>query len=587
MARASNSNRESGFFTKSRLYLAGGLLFLLTLGIISRLAYLQIFHYSEYESLANKQHQQTEELFPDRGQIFIQEGWNNQLVAIASNRRYYLVYAQPNLVTESTSTAEALATALQMPQEEIVTRLTKPNSVYQPIKHKVTEETKNQLSNLKLAGINFQEESWRFYPENSLASHVLGFVAFNQGDDIPKGQYGLEGYWNKELSGEKGYFTFERDVSGRLIPIARTALADKKNGSDLVLTLERSVQFTACNALQEAIKKHGADGGSLIIMDPFTGEIWAMCSFPDFDPNNYNQVKDINTFNDEIVFDPYEPGSVFKPLTMAMGIDLGKVTPDTTFTDTGQFKAGGFTIRNSDKKANGVQTMTQVLEKSLNTGAIFVAQKVGVDNFKQYLKNFGFFNKTNLPVAGERLGNLTSLNNRGDIFLATASFGQGITVTPIQLITAYAALANGGKLIKPLLVKAIKKPDNTTEEFKSQFIRQVISPQTAYSVAAMLASVVVKGHSKGAAIPGYYVAGKTGTAQVYNPATKDYDDSNTSHTFLGFTPVNKPKFVMLIKMDNPKDVQFAEGSVVPIFAKVGQFLLNYLQVPPEKPVTTK
>jgi cell division protein FtsI/penicillin-binding protein 2 len=488
------------------------------------------------------------------------------------------------LVTESSSTAAALASALQLNQEEVLTRLTKPNSVYQPIKHKVTEEIKNQLTALKLTGVNFQEEYWRFYPENNLASHILGFVAFNQDDDIPKGQYGLEGYWNKELSGEKGYFTFERDVFGRLIPIARRALEEKKNGSDLVLTLERSVQFYACNTLQEEISKHGANGGSLIIMEPNTGAIWAMCSFPDFDPNNYNQVKDINVFNDKIVFEPYEPGSVFKPLTMAMGIDLGKVRAETTFTDTGQYKAGGFTIRNSDKKANGVQTMTQVLEKSLNTGAIFVAQKVGLANFKQYLKNFGFFNKTDLPVASERLGNLTSLNKKGDIFLATASFGQGLTVTPIQLITAYAVLANGGKLVKPLLVKEIRKPDGSVEKIEPQFIRQVISPQTAYTLAAMLASVVEKGHSKRADIPGYYVAGKTGTAQVYNSETKGYDESNTNHTFVGFAPVAKPRFVVLVKMDDPKDVEFAEGSVVPVFAKVGQFLLNYLQVPPEKPV---
>ncbi|MCX6784998.1 MAG: penicillin-binding protein 2 [Candidatus Komeilibacteria bacterium] len=567
------------FFTQHRLYLASGLVFLFAAGIISRLVYLQIVDYNQYETLANKQHQQTEELFPDRGQIFMQDGWLGAVASLATNRRYYLVYAQPSQIINPTTTAEALAPLLEVSSTaDLLPRLNKPNSEYQPLKHKVSEEVKDQLVALNLKGINFEEEYWRFYPENNLASHVLGFVGFNPGDDIPKGQYGLEGYWNKELSGAKGYFTFERDVSGRLIPIARRALADKKNGSDLVLTLERSVQFTACQTLQEEIAKHGANGGSLIIMEPYTGEIWAMCSFPDFNPNNYNQVKNINTFNDQVVFDPYEPGSVFKPITMAMGIDLGKVRPETTFNDTGQFKAGGFTIRNSDKKANGIQTMIQVLDKSLNTGAIFVAQKVGVDNFKQYLRNFGFFNKTNLPVAGERVGNLTSLNNKGDIFLATASFGQGITVTPIQLVTAYAALANGGKLVKPLLVKELKNPDGTIQKFEPQFIRQVVSPQTAYTLAGMLASVV------GAAIPGYHVAGKTGTAQVYNAATKDYDESNTSHTFIGFTPVSKPRFVMLIKMDDPKDVQFAEGSVVPVFAKVGQFLLNYLQVPPERPM---
>ena len=465
-----------------------------------------------------------------------------------------------------------------MAEELLYERLSKEGDLYEPLKHKLDQDKKAEIEALALAGIKFEEEIYRYYPEGEITSQVLGFVGY-QADDLT-GMYGVEGYWQKELAGEKGWLTFEKDAAGRLIPLARRVKAEEENGTDIVLTLDRSIQFTACNGLKTTVLKHGADDGSVIIMDPKSGAILAMCNYPSFDANSYNEAKDYELYNNNTIFEAYEPGSMFKALTMAAALDVGAITPLTTYEDTGSVEIAGYTIKNSDGKAHGLKNMTQVLEESLNTGAIFAARAVGPELFYNYFQRFGLGKLTGIQLASERAGDISSLKYNKEIFMATAAFGQGIAVTPIQIIKAFGAIANGGKLMKPYIIDEVRQPDGQVEKTQPEFLSQIILKKTADTLSAMLASVVKYGHAKRASVPGYYIAGKTGTAQVADPDTGKYSTDRTIHSFVGFAPIEDPKFVMLVKLDHPRSVQFAESSVVPLFSEIAQFLLNYLKVPP-------
>jgi cell division protein FtsI/penicillin-binding protein 2 len=306
-----------------------------------------------------------------------------------------------------------------------------------------------------------------------------------------------------------------------------------------------------------------------------------MCGNPDFDPNTFNTVTDVSTFTNAASQVPYEPGSVFKPLTMAAAINEGKVTPESTYTDTGSVKVGSFTIKNSDNKAHGVSTMNQVLEESLNTGAIYSMQQIGPKLFETYIKNFGFGTKTGFGLS-ESAGNISALAGGKEIYAMTGSFGQGLTVSTLQLANAYAAIANGGKLMKPYVIDEIRYPDGTKKKTDPSVVRDVISPKTASTVSAMLVNVVEKGHGKKAGVNGYYVAGKTGTAQIPDPNGSGYLEGVTIGTFAGFAPVEDPVFAMVVRVDRPKDVQFAESSAAPLFGKIAKFLLSHYHVTPTR-----
>ena len=356
------------------------------------------------------------------------------------------------------------------------------------------------------------------------------------------------------------------------------------DGSDLVLTIDRTVQYIVCEKLKASVSRHGADAGTAIVMDPQTGAVMAMCSSPDFDPNVYNQVTDVSVFNNPAVFGQYEPGSVMKPITIAAAIDQGAVTPATTYEDTGSVEIAGFTIKNSDEEAHGTQTMTEVLEKSLNTGAIFAAQAVGKDVFRSYLERFGLGIKTGIEFSPESPGDISSLKRRGEIYVATASFGQGVTATPMQMLAAFAALANDGKLMRPYIVAEIRRSDGGLEKTEPRLVRQAIGERTATLLGGMLTNVVENGHGKRAGVAGYYVAGKTGTAQVSNPNGPGYLEGVTIGTFIGFAPVADPAFAMIVRIDHPRDVRFAESTHAPLFGEISAFLLQYLQIPPERPI---
>jgi len=266
-----------------------------------------------------------------------------------------------------------------------------------------------------------------------------------------------------------------------------------------------------------------------------------------------------------------------------MAVNEEKVTPQTTYNDEGFVKINSYTIENSDKKAHGIQTMTQVLEGSLNTGAIFAMQQIGTEKFRDYVKDFGFGATTGSPIQGESTGNISNLDLPGEIYAMTGSFGQGISVTPLQMVSAYGVLANNGKLMKPYLIAKTLNPDGSTnEETQPEAIRQVIKSETATIIGAMLVNVVENGHGKKASVPGYYIAGKTGTAQVTSTNGRGYDPNNTIGSFAGFGPVSDPAFVMLVRIDHPRDVTFAESTAAPLFGDIAKFLLHYLHISPDR-----
>lgn len=557
------------------------LVFFIFIGIlILKLYNLQIGQRNFYEALASGQHDLLAELLPERGEILVQDISNNSFYPVATNLTLNQVYAVPKEVPDAAYTARALAPVLSLDETDLVNKLNKLDDPYEALTDSISDEVSTKVSELNLEGIYLTPALVRQYLGDEDYGQIIGFVGFV--GDQRVGQYGIEQYWQETLAGEQGELKAQRQVGGGIIALGEREITPAVDGADIVLTIDKNIQARACAAIRQAVVKHGAVSGSVIIIEPTTGAIRGMCGAPNFNPNDYASVDDLQIYSNQVVSDSYEPGSVFKPITMAAALEAKAVTPDTTYLDTGEVKIGPNTIRNSDLKANGVQTMTQVLQNSLNTGAIFSMRQAGADFFRKTVDKFGFGKLTGIELPNERPGNLSSINQKNEIYVATASFGQGITATALQLVSAFSAIANRGKLMQPYLVQEVRYADGRKQISSPQMVGQAISPETATTLAAMLVQVVEAGHGKKAGVQGYYVAGKTGTAQVPYRDKVGYDPSKTIGTFVGFAPVAAPKFVMAVRVNEPQDVVFAESSAAPVFGDLAKFLLEYYQVPPER-----
>lgn len=552
--------------------------------IICKLFVIQVIHHDFYNALASGQREMFEQLVPIRGNIFVHDYKDDSIISVAINEQLASIYADPRLIDDADETAKTLGEVFGYEEEKVSAlkvRLNQHDDPYEPIERKVSESVLQNILSLDIAGIFYVREPSRFYSDSGILSHVLGFVGSND-DGSASGKYGVEGYFNDELTGTGGFLISERDIAGRLIALADSEYEKAKDGADIVLTIDQTVQYKACSSLKETIEKHGADSGSVVIVVPDTGKILAMCGYPDFDSNNYSDVSSIDVFNNPAIFNAYEPGSIFKPITMAAAIDVSAVTPKTTFTDSGSVLVDGWPkpIGNAQGKVYGTVDMTRVLEESINTGMIFSMRQMGMETFIDYVKKFGFGELTGIELETEVGGNISSLDEGKEIYAATASFGQGITVTPLQIAMAYAAIANGGVLRQPLIVDEIRHSDGTVEKRVPKDSTQVINEKTSRTIAAMLVSVIEHGHGKRAGVPGYYIAGKTGTAQVASSVGIGYAEDNTIGSFAGFGPVEDPKFVIVVRIDNPKDVVWAESTAAPLFGEIAEFLLKYFEVLP-------
>ncbi len=547
--------------------------------IIFRLFYFQVLRRDFYEALASRSQKLYQELLPERGNIFVTDK-DDKLYPVATNLDLYLAYGIPKYIKNPEETSKKIAAILELPEEEVLMKLSQKNDFYEVLKHYVAKEKAEEIRNLKIEGIDFSPEIKRFYPEKNYFSHLTGFIGYV--GDQKVGQYGLEESYEKILAGQKGNLKAKKSALGSLIFLSDYSVEKAKDGADLVLTIDRTVQFKACEELKNAVIGHGADKGTVIIMEPKTGKILALCNYPDFDPNDYREVENINLFVNSAISHSYEPGSIFKVITMASALQENKVSPQTTYNDEGFVQIGEHTIKNSDGEKSGVVNMIKVLENSLNTGAVFAARLVGQKDFKKYVEDFGFGKITGIELPAEAKGNINSLNEKNEIYLANASFGQGLSVTPLQMLNSVASIANDGKLMKPYLIDKIVYPSGEIVTAEPQLLKQVISPQIANTLGSMMVSVVENGHGKKAGVKGYYVAGKTGTAQVAKEEGGGYDPNETIGSFVGFAPSEAPKFAMLVKIDRPRDVIWAESSAAPLFGKLAEFMLNYYQIPPER-----
>lgn len=543
--------------------------------IVIRLFHLQVLNHRAYAQEAQGQRELTQTLLPHRGQIYWKDGSTGQPYIAATNKLFWQLYAVPKDIANPERVAHDLAPMIGIAEDALFTKLDKPNDPYEPIQDRLTEAQVEAVRALGFEGLEFREMEQRYYPEGAMGSAVLGFVSWLS--DEHKGQYGIEQQFEKQLAGNAGSLHVENDIAGRPILVGERAVTQPIDGDTITLTIDRTIEYIACNALRQFALSHQASGGSVIVVEPYSGAILALCSFPDFDPNTYNQVEDASWYVNQTVNHSYEPGSTFKAITAAIGLDLGEITPETTYEDTGQVKFGPHTIQNALGQKEGKQTMTQVLQKSLNTGAVWMGFKIGQERYLGGLKKFGFGTQTGIALPGEVGGTISSLEKKGDIYLATATFGQGITVTPMQMAMAFSSLVNGGVVYKPQLVESIKKQDGTVQRFEPEVVGHSIQPRASLLISGMLGAVVKEGYSGQAQVSGYYVGGKSGTAQVAGSDGRYSGD--TIHSFIGFAPVDNPRFVILAKLDKVKTSRFAQGSALPLFKEIASFLLTYYGVP--------
>lgn len=546
--------------------------------LVGRLFVLQIVNHGEYQRIASRQHEFARDLFPERGLIFAQDK-SKSFIPLALNQIQKTLVASPEGIEDPTAAAELLAGELDLEKDKLLEKLSKPNDAYEVIAKNLDSKVARNMAEKLLPGMFFEEDRRRIYPHDILAAHILGFVSIE--DQTEAGRYGLERYYNENLSGQRGFFQGARDAAGFLVTLGQKIFRPPKNGDNIILTVDYNIQVKAEEVLAKTTEKWKASSGTVLVLEPKTGKILALAAVPSFNPNEFSKVSSYALFLNPLAESIYELGSVVKPITMAAAMEEGTVRPDSTYVDEGEVKIGGYTIKNFDLKAYDVQTMTQVLEKSLNTGIVYAARQLGKEKQYGYLKKFGFGERTGVDLPGEVAGNISNLNAGRDIDYATAAFGQGIAVTPLQLASAIAAIANGGKLMKPYIVDTIV--DDSGNEFRNnpEVRREVISPETAEALTKMLVSAVNNGFENRAKIKGYFVAGKTGTAQIPLQDGRGYSDK-VIHTFAGFAPAFDPRFLIYLQLNEPQGNRFAANTLTPPFHDLAVYILNYYEVPPDE-----
>ena len=550
--------------------------------LLGKLVYWQVVEHQKISLLAAKQHQVTFKLPSQRGKIFDRSG---QL--LATDTPVANVVADPSLIPRAarSQVAGSLAPLLGMTATDILKQLEMPLK-FEYLKHKLPKETADKISALHLAGIGLEDDSRRSYLSSvdpaapteprSLAGNLLGFV-----NDGGTGQYGLEQYYDGQLKGHDGYESTLKTGTNETIVLSDVKKVLPQDGTSLQLGLDSQVQFFAEKALADGVRKTGAESGSVIIMEPSTGNIIAWADFPTFDANNFGR-SDAKLLSDPVVSSLYEPGSVMKVVTLSGGLQSGAITPDYTFNETGSVNVGGYTIQDWDHKPHGNISMTRVLELSLNAGAVKVQQIEGPDNFYKFLGAFGIGSLTGIDVAGEVAQPLKPLRNYYASELATTAFGQGVAVTPIEMISAINTVANGGRFVHPRVVTSTILADGSRKEVPQDLGTQVLGTQAENDMRQMMIKVVEHGSGWTTKMDGWQnqIAGKTGTANV--PEGGKYTDKVIS-SFVGFMPANNPRFTMLVIMRNPKgDTLAQEGTftAAPVWKSIAQQILVQWQVTP-------
>lgn len=560
------------------------ILFLLLFAALTvRLFYWQVIKGASLSDEAKNQYISSQVIPASRGNIVASDGsfW-------VVRTQSWLIWANPRQLVETPSLiANKLAPflvdvndkeSLLKETERLISLLGKSSVSWIALKQKVGDDVKRNIDALNIQGLDFDAQESSYYPEASSAAQLLGFVGKNEeGGDI--GYFGIEGYYDLPLSGKPGFLGGQKDAFGSPILLGGTTQVSAISGVDLKTNLDKRVQTAAEQGLADGINKYGAAGGSVTIMDPVTGKVMAMASFPSFDPVNYPDYNN-TLFKNPVISDSFEPGSILKVAVMAAALDAGVVRPDTACDIcSGPLKMDIYFIKTWNNVYHPDITMTEVIIDSDNVGMSFVGQKLGADALYDYLHKFGIGEKTGIDLQGEIAPKLREKGTWNVVDLATASFGQGVAVTGIEMVRAVAVIANGGFLVTPRVVDAVKS-DGWEEKVKSDSPVRIISQKAAKETAQMMVDAAEKGEAKWARIPGFKVAGKTGTAQI--PVAGHYDAANTNHSFIGFAPADNPKFVMLVTLNSPQSSPWAAETAAPLWYSIAKDLFPYLGIAPSQ-----
>ncbi|PCI20017.1 hypothetical protein COB64_02915 [Candidatus Wolfebacteria bacterium] len=569
---------NSNFLSRIRFFSV--FIFLFAGVLITKLFFVQVVHSASYAERADGQYATPSSDIFDRGSIFFKTKDGN-LVSAATIKAGFKVAIHPNKISDPQALYEELNKIIELDEETFLKRASKKNDPYEEVATKISKIDADTIDEQNLTGVSIFKQKWRFYPGESLASNSLGFVAFN--DDDLSGRYGLERFYNDVLgrASEELYVNFFAEIFTNLNSVI---FNDDERDGDIITTIEPSVQSFLETTLFDLKDKWGSESAGGIIINPTTGAIYAMANVPNFDLNNFSDVSSSKIFTNPLVENVFEYGSIIKPLVMAAGLDAGVITSETEYFDKGFVVVEDSTINNFDKKGRGLVTMQDVLNQSLNTGSVFVMNKLGRTDFKKYLLSYGIGEKTGIDLPSETSGLVSNLNSKRDIEYATASFGQGIALTPVEAVRAFSVLANGGKLITPHLVEKIDYRGGGTKEltYDTEPV-QVIKPETSEEISRMLATVAdISLPNKDTHLSRYNVAVKTGTAQIANLNEGGYYDDRHLHSLFGYFPAYNPEFLVLLYNVYPKNVRYSVQTLGDPFLETTRFLLNYYNVAPDR-----
>ncbi|WP_353892209.1 stage V sporulation protein D [Proteinivorax hydrogeniformans] len=543
-----------------------GFLFLFSL-LVVRLFWVQFVRGDFYLEKAENQWNRQLIIRPQRGQIYDRNG-----DLLAGSATAETIVAIPSEIENPEEVATQLAPVLDMEKEAVIERITKHAAeVY--VQRRVGDEVAQEVKKLNLRGIRTTMESKRFYPHDKLASHVLGFAGIDEGLE------GLEAYYEDELAGKPGHIVYESDVRGRELPDGVQRYIPPEDGLNMVTTIDRTIQHIVETEMTKAMLKYEPKGISVIAVDPITGEVLALANKPDYNPENYADYPQ-STWRNALLSNSFEPGSTFKIVTLAAGLEENIITPTSGFSCSGSKLVGGRRIRCWRSRGHGSQTYTEVAENSCNPGLMTLGLELGKERLFHYIHGLGFGQKTGIDLPGESTGILFNPETMSEVDLAVSSFGQGNSVTPIQQVMGVAAVANGGKLMQPHLAKEFRDANGQTVDIKeANVVRTVFSEETAVEMKGILTSVVENGSGRFAAIEGYTIAGKTGTAQKISP-DGGYRDDAIIGSFVGFAPVEDPQVVLYVMVDEPSHgPQWGSQIAAPLFKDIMEGVLEYMEIP--------
>jgi stage V sporulation protein D (sporulation-specific penicillin-binding protein) len=565
----------------TRIRIVAGTMCAVAFLLIVRSYVVQIANGDHYTSQAEAQYTRTTTDLYNRGSIFFstRDGATLSAAAVKSG---FILALDPSRITDATKVCEKLEIFIDITNELCLTRATLENRTYVEIDNRIDESEAVAIREKNLDGVFLHPNQWRYYPGSSVAARSIGFVGFTgDGTDLT-GKYGLERQYDDVLYRENqvrsvNFFAeLFSDLGGYVVNNKQ-----HKSG-DIVTTLEPSVSRMLDTVLQETNDQYDSSLTGAIIMNPNTGEIIAMNAVPGFDLNDRSDAT-IEQFRNPLVENVYEFGSTIKALTVAAGLDSGAIVPSTTYYDSGELTLNTFTIRNYDGRGRGTVPMQEILNQSLNTGVAWIVTQMGKERFRDYFLNYKLGSETGVDLPNEAFGLVDNLNSPRDVEYATASFGQGVAMSPIAVTRALATLGNGGKLVTPHVVKQINFTDGTTREIKYPDGGQVLKPETSEEISRML-TVVVDDALRGGtvALPNHTIAAKTGTAQIPDPVNGGYYEDRFLHSFFGYFPSYDPEFLIFLYTVEPKGVSYASETLTTPFMDLTKFLINYYSIPPDR-----